>query len=81
MQHRKKNKKEYQLLEREGKEKGKENGKGKENHEYHKGDENTRWHEGHTHHEGEQHYHHLTLPSLADIETDDAEFVDPTESM
>jgi channel protein (hemolysin III family) len=44
------------------------------------GDEETRWHEGHQHDE-EQHYHHLTLPSPADIETDDREFVDPTEKI
>lgn len=47
--------------------------------------EDTRWHEGHPHGEEcehEQHFHHLTFPSsLADIETDDAEFVDPTESI
>lgn len=40
----------------------------------------TRWHEGH-HHDGEQHYHHLTLPPPSEIETDDSEFVDPTEGM
>jgi hypothetical protein len=66
MQHRKKNK-EYQLLEKERE--GEVELKG------------TRWHEGHTHTEDEQHYHHLTLPSLPDIETDDSEFFDPTESM
>lgn len=42
-------------------------------------EENTRWHEGHNH-EGEQHFHHITFPKL-DIETDDAEFFDPTEGM
>lgn len=44
----------------------------------------TRWHEGHSHeHEGDhQHFHHSTFPdSLGDIETDDAEFVDPTENI
>lgn len=47
--------------------------------------EDTRWHEGHRngeHCEHEQHFHHLTFPSsLGDIETDDAEFVDPTENI
>eukprot|EP00026_Physarum_polycephalum_P008313 Phypoly_transcript_08395.p1 GENE.Phypoly_transcript_08395~~Phypoly_transcript_08395.p1 ORF type:complete len:377 (+),score=25.48 Phypoly_transcript_08395:190-1320(+) len=40
--------------------------------------DDTRWHEGELH-EKKQHFHHLTLPSLPDIETDDAEFIDPTE--
>lgn len=45
--------------------------------------ESTRWHEGHHQDDDEhQHFHHLTFPnSLADIETDDAEFVDSTESI
>jgi hypothetical protein len=39
----------------------------------------SRWHEGEIQ-EKKQHFHHLTFPNLEDIETDDAEFIDPTES-
>jgi adiponectin receptor len=41
--------------------------------------DHTRWHEGEQQ-EKKQHFHHLTFSSLEDIETDDAEFVDPTEN-
>lgn len=41
-------------------------------------DKDSRWHEGHRH-DNEQHFHHLTAEFPLDIETDDKEFVDPTE--
>lgn len=43
--------------------------------------DHTRWHEGDQQDKKKQHFHHLTFPNLEDIETDDSEFVDPTESM
>ena len=42
--------------------------------------DDTRWHEGELHNK-KQHFHHLTLPNLEDIETDDAEFIDDTEGL
>lgn len=38
----------------------------------------TRWHEGELQDKKKQHFHHLSFPE--DIETDDAEFIDPTET-